>query len=83
MNTTLKVKLVKEQVELDVSSEGVHTFGAFVDCLRPQYSAANCFLACGAEYALLKPDVQVRSLLSQRSLVRVSVSNDTRRYSTR
>lgn len=83
MNTTLKVKLIEEQVELDASRKGLHTFGAVVGYLRTHHSAANCFFAYSAKYEQLQPDLKVHNLLSQRSLVRALVTNDTRRYSTR
>eukprot|EP00884_Botryococcus_braunii_P011621 jgi/Botrbrau1/2045/Bobra.0047s0022.1 len=83
MNTKLIVKHKQGQAELDVSSEGLRTFGDVLSYLRRLYPTAKTIVICGAEYKTLTDDLKVSSLVSKQLVVHGNVSETPRRCPSR
>lgn len=83
MNTVLVVKHKEGQVELDVSSEGLRTFGDVLSYLRKLYPAAESVVTCGAEYTILTEDTLISTLVSKQLVIHGIVSERARRYPSR
>jgi hypothetical protein len=83
MNTKLHYKYKGLQEFLDVSSEGIETFGDAWRCLRKRHSTEASFNASGAQYRTITEESTVSDLVPAKFLFNGAASDRLRPFALR